>query len=263
MANKEYSEKEKLNLLRTILLKENQEELVRIKTLLDSPEQLAEKVTPIFKDKIIKVKEVFPQEFHELVEREIEIKLKNSHQELLSILTPYFGKLIQQYIKFSISKLQEDIQASIDEKLSIFSFFKNKKDVKIASTFRLDEVLIVEKYSGILRANATNNQNLIDRDVIAGMFTAIKGFVEDAFEKGSKELEFIEYNDYNIFIHTLSDHYFIFVGSGTMHANEKKFLNNKIFDFIEENQKLISSMFDQTFEEISTALNKTFFDHAT
>jgi len=249
------NQEEQLNKLREILFKKESQELEKLRALIDTPDELSIKVSPIVEKRITKIKENFPIEFGTVVEKEIEQKLQNSQEELINILTPYFGKLIQQYVKYNIDQLQKNIQQSIDEKLSFFSRFKKNK-APIVNLFQLEEVLLIEKHSGILKGDASDEKSHIDRDIIAGMLTAIKGFVEDAFEQKNKELEFIEYQDYNIFLHSLDKHYFAFIGSGHMGPSNKELILTKVFDFMEQNPILIN---DHTFEKISNLLNNTFF----
>ncbi len=51
------------------------------------------------------------------------------------------------------------------------------------NTFRVDQVLLIERESGVLlAATATDEESLQDADVVSGMLDAIRMFVQDAFD---------------------------------------------------------------------------------
>ena len=68
--------------------------------------------------------------------------------------------------------------------------------------FRLEELFLIDKRSGLLIAQAGSSQQSNETDdsrVIAGMLSAIKTFVEDAFSRGQEaELQEIEYSNRTI-----------------------------------------------------------------
>ena len=71
----------------------------------------------------------------------------------------------------------------------------------------------------------------IDEDMVAGMLTAIKSFVEDAFKKSDQDLELIEYETYSIYIQNFSSYYIAVVISGIFNATHKSALEDKLLDF--------------------------------
>ena len=76
-----------------------------------------------------------------------------------------------------------------------------------------------------------------DADIIAGMFTAIKAFVEDAFQKKSEELEMIQYGTYKIFVQSFHSYYMAAAISGSMSNEEREQLQTKMYDFAEKELK--------------------------
>jgi len=89
---------------------------------------------------------------------------------------------------------------------------------------------LVEKDSGILKASFTKSKT-IDEEMISGMFTAIKSFVEDAFDKRDQDLELIEYENYQIHLQSFATHYVVVVVSGNYTLTSKNKLQDLIFDF--------------------------------
>ena len=252
------NELKKLELLKDILFQEELVELKQLKNIVDSPEKLAQRVSPIVESKIANIKDNFPEEFGKVVDLEIAKKLQNSQQELVDILTPYFGKLIGQYVKYSIAELQKNIQESIDEKLSFLNFFKKSKKKNQPKLYTLNEVLLIEHGSGILLAEAAKEQKL-DRDVVAGMLTAIKSFVEDAYDSGGQNLESLEYGDYTLFLHSLTNRYFVFAGFGYLDGAQKNSFQEKVFHFIDRNRDLLNSDLSDNSKKLSKQLKGYFF----
>ena len=70
-------------------------------------------------------------------------------------------------------------------------------------------------------ANVSKQEDNIDKDMIAGMLTAIKSFVEDAFAKEEQSLELIQYEFYNIYIQNLASYYIATVISGSFNSDFK------------------------------------------
>ena len=82
-------------------------------------------------------------------------------------------------------------------------------------------------------ASYTRNKK-IEQDIIAGMLTAIKMFVEDAFKKENQLLETIEYSSYKIYIQSFNKFYVAVVLSGTMSAKFKSRLDDNIMNFVKK-----------------------------
>ncbi len=69
--------------------------------------------------------------------------------------------------------------------------------------------------------------------MIAGMLTAIKSFVKDAFVFGKQELETIEYENYELIIKNLESFYIVVVASGVVDEAFKNDLDDVLLDFSE------------------------------
>jgi hypothetical protein len=100
---------------------------------------------------------------------------------------------------------------------------------------QVEEVLIIDKATGLLAGSWSRNA-LIDRDMIAGMLTAIKGFVEHAFSQGSQELETVEYDAYKILLHNFHTFYIAVVVSGMVSTEFRIGLTDLLLQFAEKNK---------------------------
>jgi len=95
---------------------------------------------------------------------------------------------------------------------------------------RIQQVLLIEKDSGILKASYTKS-SAMDEEMVSGMLTAIKSFVEDAFNQRDQNLELIEYELYQIHLQSFATHYMAVVISGNFALGAKNKLQDIIFDF--------------------------------
>ena len=95
---------------------------------------------------------------------------------------------------------------------------------------KIEQVFLIERDSGILKA-VYSKKETIDEELISGMLTAIKSFVEDAFNKGGQSLELIEYELYQIHIQSFVTHYVAVVISGNYLTRSKNKVQDIIFNF--------------------------------
>ncbi len=104
-----------------------------------------------------------------------------------------------------------------------------------------------------------STENTIDQDVIAGMLTAIKSFVEDAFKREREDLEMIQYGTYKILLQNFYSYYIAIAISGTMSSSEREDLANELLNFATEHLNSLPTEPDgDIFKTISTALNDSF-----
>ena len=96
---------------------------------------------------------------------------------------------------------------------------------------------------------------LVDRDMVAGMLTAIKSFVEHAFSKGEQEIETIEYDNYKLLVRNFHTYYIVVVVSGSVSAEFKSMLTDLLLNFAERYKITARNDMDgETVEHNSKAL---------
>ena len=148
--------------------------------------------------------------------------------------------MIKKYISHEIKLLNERVNQQINKTFSFRNIFKSKfgkkdiaNDIIINATKpELLQILVIEKESGILMAkHSRDDSEVMDEDLIAGMLTAIKSFVEDAFKKENQTLETIKYELYTLHIQNFHTYYVVGIISGPYNTTTKDVLENKILDF--------------------------------
>lgn len=226
--------------LKDALLKEDRAALQRLQNILDEPEKLSEKVSPVLEQRLAIFKETFPQEYKSIIEKLISEKLANSKEELLEAIYPIMGKLIKKYTALQFELLRERIDQKM--KFGIWHRIKNKfmvaftgidSDEIILSDLMdvsIENVFIIQKNSGLLIASTNDNPALHD-DLIAGMMTAIKAFAEDAFDKNGAELEVITYDNYQLLLESYYSYYFVVAVVGSISSAQNASIHEKMNNF--------------------------------
>ncbi|MGK0389917.1 MAG: hypothetical protein ACI94Y_002662 [Maribacter sp.] len=260
-----------LSLLRDLLLKEDREGIADIWEHLDNSEKLAEKINPIVEIHLESLKRKFPKEYKKQVETIIERKLKSSQDELLNLIYPVMGKMIKKFIVYQFDLLKEQVDQKVEQTFSMKNWrnrFKatisgvKKGDIVLRELDRLsiEEVYVIERDSGILMGHFSKNKT-IDMDLVAGMLTAIKSFVENAFSKKRQDLEMIESGTYKIFIQSFHLYYIPIILDGSVSTSEKQALSAKVLDFAEEEMSSVtpSNHTEADFKQLSSKL-ATYFN---
>ncbi len=265
-----------MNKLREILLAEDREELQHLKKTLDDPQLLSQKISPILEERLQFFKENFPVEFRLAVEDIIDKKLESSREELLEIIYPTLGQMIKKYIQHQFQLLKESMEEQIRNTFQVgiigrirYALF-GVKPQKMAENIlqKLDgpvveEIFIIEHHSGILLGSASR-QETMDLDMVAGMLTAIKAFVEDAFRRGSEKLESVQYGTFSIHLENFPSYYIAAAISGSVSAKERSDLSDSLAKFAESELRINLKKRDgSSHYEIKQRLEKYFFKTTT
>lgn len=233
---------EKLKVLKEILLNEEREFdktiLQKIQQLQNSQIQLNERVDPILEERLEKFIKEIPQTLGPSITEALKSEIKKSQDAVAEALFPIMGRMIKKYVQAEIKKLNDDINVKLKKSFSFRSPFKKggKQATNAAALLKeefkgvVEQVMVIEKGSGILKANYVRTEN-IDQDMMAGMLTAIKSFAEDAFAKTSQELERIDYEHYTIHLQNFSNYYIAVVISGIYDDEFKGKLEDVLLDF--------------------------------
>ncbi|WP_299112904.1 cell envelope biogenesis protein OmpA [uncultured Winogradskyella sp.] len=263
-------EETKIDLLKNLLLNDDRLEINALKLkikhledLLESKKQLSKKVDPIIDKKLDAYTEEIPIALGPVITESLKNEIENSKDQVVDALYPIIGKMIKKYIQKEFQILSEKINSQIKKRFSFMGFFRTAKSKftgveedqlilnQIGET-EIQEIYIIEKNSGILKGNYSITKT-IDKDVLSGMLTAIKSFVEDAFKTGNDNLESIEYGLYNIHIQNFKTYYIAVVVHGVFDANYQQKLKDKLLNFSKKHYKATASN-----SKLSNALKTSF-----
>lgn len=188
--------------------------------------------------------EVMPERLGPTITRTLQTQIKESRDDVVQALFPIIGQMIKKYVQQEIAVLTEKIDKQFESALSLDqlllrlkAFFTGTKYselvLKSTNAPQIQEIFLIDSESGILIASYSRNK-MVDQDMVAGMLTAIKSFVEDAFESESQHLETINYELYQIYIQNFNKFYISVVMSGVMDAAFKSKLNDTILQFVKD-----------------------------
>lgn len=232
---------DKLKVLKEILLTEEREFdknlLLKIDELTKEHDQLNKSISPLMEERLQAFIEEIPKTLGPTIIKTLKNEIIKSQDAVAEALYPVMGKMIKKYIQVEIKKLNDNINSKLKSSFSLSSIFKNSKTQPTGASILKEEykgsvehVMVIEKGSGLLKANFAKTQN-IDQDMMAGMITAIKSFAEDAFAKQKVELERIDYELYTIHLQNFSKYYIAVVVSGIYDDEFKDKLEDVLLDF--------------------------------
>ncbi|NNL79505.1 MAG: cell envelope biogenesis protein OmpA [Flavobacteriaceae bacterium] len=242
------NQKDKLNILRDILLDDEREQvsaidrkIKRLENTLNKRNNLSRKVDPIIDNKLEDFVQDIPDTLGPTITETLRAEIKNSQDEVVEALYPIMGKMIKKYIQNEISMLVDRINTNVKRTFSFQGFkqalknsFSKNKEAEMIIRDQLqpviEQIMVIEKGSGLLISEYSRTQ-AIDEEMVAGMLTAIKSFAEDAFNKKDVSLQQIEYELYTIHIQNFSSYYIAVVLSGPFNMYYKDKLEDKLLDF--------------------------------
>lgn len=233
-------EQELLRALRDILLREDREQLGQMRQLLDDDQWFDSRIEPIIKDQLSFLENQFPDAYRRAVDELISDRLASSQDELLDVIYPKLGTMINKYVQHQFQQLRESLEEQLHEtfnqgilgrlRYALGGVSKQKTSEAILSRLersQVEEVYVIERYSGALLGSAAR-RTTVDLDLVAGMLTAIKSFVEDAYQNGADELESIQYQNLTIILRSFPRYYVAVVISGALSTGERVALYEEI-----------------------------------
>jgi hypothetical protein len=140
--------------------------------------------------------------------------IRDSRDEMIEALYPITGKLVSK----AVSEAMRDLVRNIDNQMrNTFSFGSIKRRIharasgvsdaeimlRTALPFHVDDIFLIHRESGLLLYYlASTPVPMPDSDLISGMLTAIRDFVQDVFGQGGddNELDAIHYSGKQILI---------------------------------------------------------------
>lgn len=267
-------EEEKLQLLRDLLLVDDREvasavneKLEEIASTIETQAKLSEKINPIIEARLKEFVTQIPASLGPVITQTLKTQIQFSKDEVVEALYPILGKMIKRYIANEIAKLSESINKKVNNTFSMASFkrkikskFSGVKESEIMlselDAAKINEVFAIQKGSGILLGNYSLSSK-VDKDMVSGMLTAIKSFVEDAFEGGAQNLESIEYELYSIHIQNFHSYYIAVVISGSYTRAFESDLENSLFKVSEKLSSKINTLSRSEVDSILESLFKS------
>ncbi|MBN2806697.1 MAG: OmpA family protein [Prolixibacteraceae bacterium] len=209
-------EKSELNHLRQLLFNLDEDELNRIKRLLNYPNDLALAISKVLPEAVlfsIHDGERLTSALVPMIETVITRSVAKNPRLLADALYPVIGRSIRKSINEEFKKLLLTFNELIENTFSIQSLKwryqamvtgRKYSEVVISNTikYKAEHVFLIHRESGLLLCDVHDEMNpSADPDAVSGMLKAITDFVHDSFAgTGDSELNLIEMADYQVLI---------------------------------------------------------------
>ena len=260
---------ERLEILKELLLtneKEPEKDVYKkIKALENSQKNLSDRIDPLLDERLQQFVTTMPETLGPVITETLKTEIKKSQDAVAEALFPIMGKMIKKYISQEISLLTERINQQLEDSFSAKSWKRKFKSwfggvreeelllSELSKISKVEQVLVIEKNSGMLIGQYAKAET-IDKDMVSGMLTAIKSFVEDAFQGESQNLELIEYEFYHIHIQSFVSFYVAVVISGEYNLIFKNKIQDIIFNFTDNFLNLFNDLNEIKEEDITNEL---------
>ena len=230
-----------LSRLKELLFEEEMKQVQAIDHDLRDTDRLSDQMKPILEKRIAELEAQFPEQFGPVITETLKVQIKESQDTVVEAIYPIMGKLIKKYIQKEIAKLSESIDVRMRQMFSFKGLMQRLKygskgvsqsEVIVQGLLPpvLEEIMVIENDSGLLLAHYSLG-NETDADVVAGMLTAIKSFVEDAYAKSDQNLEFIEYETFTLYLQSFKSFYVVVAISGVLNQEFRDKLNDAVLGF--------------------------------
>jgi flagellar motor protein MotB len=197
----------------------------------------------------------------------IKTQIECERDAMVDALYPVIGSTIAKYM----SKAIEEINAKVENAFSPEGF-KRKIRAKLrgvseaelilqeAIDYKVQAIFLIHKASGlVIKEIQPNPDNQLDADLLAGMLTAIRSFVNEYIARSSEELNEIEYGDSKIILEVAGYCYLAIIVKGEPDKDFLKKIQTTLSDIILKHGNIIEAYDgDPTTipEAISVLLNK-------
>jgi hypothetical protein len=260
------TELEQLETLRRLLLRDERSMIAKHEMILSQDEALEQKIGPVIEAHLDVMRTQFPEEYKQVVDNLIKHRLASSKDEIIGMLYPEIGGMIKSYVQLQMTLLRESVAAQLQaSKKSIFFWRKPSPAVQLAdqmiaqaSRVHIEEIFLIEYPAGTIIGHAARHIST-SPDAVAGMLTAIKAFVSDAFAKQEQNLQLIQYDTHILMLEHYHSFYFAALLSGPVTRSEQDALSEKMRQFLQhEYLSLKEAKTDVARKLISLGLATTF-----
>jgi flagellar motor protein MotB len=187
--------------LRTLLVGPEQRQLRALQTRLDDPVTQAREVSRVLPS-AVELRKNDPHLKRVLgptIEDAISASVRRNPQPLADALFPIIGPAIRKAVAATLSGMLESLNTTLEHSLSWRSLVwrldarrtgKSFAEIVLLNTlvYRVEQVFLIHRPSGLLLQHITaHGTSAQDADMVSGMLTAIRDFVQDSFKVSDDE----------------------------------------------------------------------------
>ncbi len=268
----------RLEELRKILLSQDRESqatvmqrLAELETAMVDEAGFKARLQPRMEEQVAFLQQHFPTLFGQFMGPAIKRQIEEEREVIIDALYPIIGKLIARFLKEEIKRISERLDERLKDPFSLSNFRLRIKALfsgisynellfrEMANRQRLEELFIIQKDTGLSMAHYSLH-SVTRSQMVAGMLTGLKSFLEDAFQKASQELDTLEYEDYHIKIYSFSRFYLAAVIEGAPDAEYERFLRTQVEAFCAKEQIPAAEPVTQALQDRLSIALKAHFD---
>ena len=238
------SKQDALEELKNILLSDDQQRieqlessLLLLRDQLTHKEQLIETLEPVLLElldrKIHNSKDAMARSLAPVINVAIKQQVLYAKEDIIDALYPLVGRLVSKSVSEAMKKIVANINSSVNRTFDM-NYWKRRVKARMAGVsagefmmaeaapFDVHGVFLIARQSGLLISYVTRDESAAehnDAQVIGGMLTAIKSFVETSFhDEKEGELREIAHSNWTIRIESGLHTYLAVVYSGMLAA---------------------------------------------
>jgi hypothetical protein len=153
--------------------------------------------------------------------------IRDNRDQMIEVLYPIIGQTVVRAVAEAVQDLARTVDARVRTSFAPVTLLQrlrarlsgvSEAELALRETlpFEVVEIFLVHRASGLLlRHLSSTSQKTPDSDLVSGMLTAIRDFVQDAFGRARQgQLDHIQYGDYRILVETAQYVYIAVVVDG-------------------------------------------------
>lgn len=193
-------------------------DILRRKAQADS-EGLAAKLTPVVGDligrRIRDSRDEMAEALGPVMGEAIRVQIRDSRDDMVEALSPVIGETVQTAVSDFFRELQRNVDSQLRITFGLDGYMRGmwarirgisptELAVRDSLPFAIREIFVIQQGSGLLLAQESiSGSETTDSDLVSGMLTAVRDFVQDSFTpEGSlpDELNEIQYGNLRVLI---------------------------------------------------------------
>jgi len=187
--------------LRRLLVEPEQRQLAALRARLDDPATRAAEVGAVLPQALLRhaLDADLARALAPPVERAITTSVQRNPRPLADALFPVMGPAIRKAVTASLATMIDSLNRTLEHSLSWRSVKWRLEALRTGKSFgevvlvhtllyRVEQIFLIERESGLLLQHvASGTAGVQDADMVSGMLTAIRAFVQDSFRVASTE----------------------------------------------------------------------------
>ncbi len=212
-------EQKSYQVLKTLLLSEENKRLQQLEFYFQNPKAHAEKIALALPKAVqqadgILLREALDDALHDTVQACLVESVHREPELYVDALYPVILPMIKKSIAEAFKEVMQSLNSAIEQGLSLNRFAWHYqawrsgmpyREVVLRNTltYRVEQAFLIDRETGLLLRHVSNEgiDELRDSDAISAMLTAIQDFTQDSFSANQQDkLDTVEIGDYTVFL---------------------------------------------------------------